>query len=164
VYNVAGSGSNDERDKRVISSDLEPQLLDERFLDARDKSLDRCNSFESIETSSPSAQAPKGEKIPNQESFAKELTARANGLIKGTNTEDGFAGSQRRRRHGSRGRMSHDLDSCTGTEKNQPPHLLTVNGFVHMMILRVWDCCFFGLQWRLTRAGALCRWWTRICA
>lgn len=131
VYDVAGSGSrnvNEECDKRVISSEMtgncnphnadidpfEEPLLEERFLDARDKSLDRNNSFGSIEPSSPSGQSPNaarhGEKITNQE--AMNENARANGhkaII-----EDGFGGSQRRRRHGSRGRMSHDFDSSYG--------------------------------------------------
>ncbi|KAG0576277.1 hypothetical protein KC19_5G068200 [Ceratodon purpureus] len=126
---IAGSGSrsfNDECDKRVISlvttgdcnshsaitADSDPceeqQQLGERFLDARDKSLDRNSSFESIEASSPIAQAPKD--FANQALVVKE-NAKMNGHS--GNMEDSLGGSQRRRRNGGRGRMSHDFDSST---------------------------------------------------
>ena len=133
MYNAAGSGSrsfNDECDKRVISLETTGNCnshsaitadpdLEERFLDARDKSLDRSNSFESIETSSPTLKgACNGEKITNE-----ELVVTENAKVKGHkgSIEDGFGGSQRRRRHGSRGRLSHDLDSCTGKEMVSSP-------------------------------------------
>lgn len=87
----------------------EEPLLEERFLDAKDKVQD-CDSHQRETNSRSGAGTCQSQKAHNQENLPE--TAILNG--RRVNIKEDLGGS--RRRHGSRGRISLDLDSSTGKE------------------------------------------------